>query len=635
MAAETTRRMGQTDGALYLLKKVFYLLVALFMLSGITAICDELGALKIYKARLPIYNRKELKYMVFSAVMTKISDKIFAEEAIIDLIKKNVDVDKIIYLEDAKPYKLGTSPADVAEFWKDKTTSLGFISSSRATILQESQIASGDKEVFFRSPKLDLNGVGFVANFDIRIIKVLKEVDLIIRMKTYQKGVKASKNDIIKVKADSMIMDLKKEFVTFIGNVKVDDADFDIFCSRMEVDLRDDADNIKSGSNGNDDSGGISKISCFGNVKIFHKVSAAELKKNGEEKAFAEKAVYLKAKEQFILSGKNSRIYRGDNMISGDKIIIWKDSGRLQAFKNCLLETGKKKTPESKTTKITSDFMDFEHEKNLGIFTGHVRVKDAAFKLNCYKMMVYLAERKKKKPTDASKKELTKIICTDSVSINDPRARVNCERMVITFKDIVPGSKKTDGAISDTREVDLIKCFDSVNMYNKPKEIDVKPTIINSDKAVLNIRENVADLYGKVKIEEERFYLNCKKMKILAKDVTPEEAAANAAENLEDPDEAPGFVGIGNSRELTKIICLEDVVMTRRRSDQKQEAKGDKGVYVIRDHMITLTDSKGRPTLQRGPNIMEGSKVIMWTNSEQLDIEDGTLKSVDGSGLLN
>ena len=322
-------------------------------------------------------------------------------------------------------------------------------------------------------------------------------------------------------------------------------------------------------------------------------------------------------------------------MISGDKILIWKETGRLQAFENCLVETVKGKGLKKKRTELTSDFIDFDHKKNFGVFTGHVRVKDGSFKLNCNKMNVYLEARKKKKDTDSSKKELIKIICTGSVSANDPRARVDCERMEITFRDIAPGAKNTDGAISDSREIDLIKCFDSVHIVNKPENIDDSATIINSDKAVLNIRGNVADLLGNVKIEEERFDLTCRKMKILAKDITLEQAAANDAANLENPDDTPKHIGIGDSKEITKIICWDDVVMARKDSIQLQEARGDKGVYIINEHMITLTNSKGKPTLRRGPTLMEGDKVIFWTDSENVDIEEGTLKSLDGTGLLN
>ncbi len=614
------------------MKKIISLLITLFILGGTTAVCDELGALKVYNTRLPIYNSKgRLQYMIFCAVMTRKTDKIYADDAIIDLVKNNVDVNKIKYLEDIKPYKLGTSPADVAEFWKDKTNSLGFISSSKAIILQDSKIVSGSKKVFFRSPQLDLNGIGFTADFDKRIIQVFQDIDIIVRMNSGE-GKKISKGDIVKVKADSMIMDMEKKLITLIGNVKVDDAGFDIFCSRLIIDLNKDENDDKEESDDIINPNGVSSIICLGKVKIIRKISAEELKKNGAQKAFADKAVYNTSNEQITLTGKNPQIHHGDNMISGQKIIIWKNSERLQAFKNCLVETIDKKAAKPKKTVLTSNFIDFDYANNIGIFTGHVRVKNAEFKLNCNKMDVHLQTRGKKKDADSGGKEIKKIICTGTVIVNDPRAQVNCDRMVVTFKDSVPGGKKSKVDIDGggKREVDLIKCFGNVHMLNKPENIEEKPTIISSNDAVLNIPDNVADLLGNVKIEESRFYLTCEKMKLIAKEITPEKAAANAAANQETYSTTPKHIGIGDSRELIKIICLGKVVMTRKLSYETQKACGDKGVYIINDHQITLTSEKGKPTLQRGPTVMEGSKIILWTDSEQLDVEEGTLKGFVG-----
>lgn len=787
------------------MKKLVCLLIAIFVLSGTVVVCEELGALKIYKAILPIYHKKNLQFMIFCDEMTRQADKIYATNTIIDLMKKNVDIDKIKYLENVKAYKLGTPPQEVAEFWKDKTSSNGFITSSKATIMQESKMASGNEKVFFRSPQLDLNGIGFTANFDKRIIKVLQDVNIIIRMKAAKKDKNSTpKDSIVKVKANSMILDMGKELVTLIGNIKIDDASFNIFCDRLLLDLKKDKNRKNSGDSL--DPSGVSQISCFGNVKIIRKLSAAELKKNGAQKAFADKAVYDTVKERISLYGKNPRIYRGNDMISGRKIVLWKNSERLQAFKDCLVEMvlpGKDKNAKtSKQTRINSDLIDFDYANNLGIFTGNVRVKNADLKLNCNKMTIYLESREKKKEknivdsliaasgkkelkeivcvgnviitrdnktgknekaiagravyilkenkiilsgnnpfiisgrdsisgkrmivwldqnrlkviknskiilgekensklqsttvrSDSSdlnygsnelsfsgkvkvdnpqmdlicdnmkifleeskkpkksvnssdplgelgsggKKDVNKVVCVGEVRIDNPRARVNCDRMVITFKDRVPGDKKSTVEVGggSNREIDLIKCFGNVHMVNKPEDPMVEPTVITSNDAILNIPGNVADLIGNVKITESRFDLTCEKMKMFAKDITPAQAAANAARNAakdrENPDMLPEHIGIGKTKELTRIICLDKVVMTRKLPDEIQKARGDKAVYEVSKHNITLTGIKSKPTLQRGVTVMEGEEIILWTDSERLDIKEGTLKNFDPSGM--
>ena len=789
------------------MKKILYLLIAMLILGGHPGICDDLGGLKILKARLPIYHKKRLQFMIFCAVMTRQANKIYADDAVIDIVKKDVDINDIKYYENIKLYKLGAAHSDIIDFWKNKNTTLGFITSSKATILQESKVASGSENVYFRSPQLDLDGVGFTANFDTRLIKVLNDVNIIIRMKPPEKSAPADKKDIVKVKADSMIMDMQKELVTLIGNVKVNEANFDIFCSRLLLDLKK-QDNGKQLKKKRKTilttpliPQGYRRLHVFGKVKIIRKISDAELKKNGPQEAFADKAVYNTVRERITLTGKNPSIRRGSDMISGQKIVIWKNSERLKAYKNCLVEVTDPNAKTPKKTELTSDFIDFDYSNNLGLFVGHVRVKNADFRLHCNKMAIHLQDRNSKKkdivktliassgkkdlreivcmgnviitrnslntsgkderaiagravyvlkdnkiilsgknpliisgrdsvsgkimhvwldqnrlkvlkdskitlekeaakgktliksnssdlnyggnelafsgkvkisdpemnltcekmkiyldepekagkeaapkPDDISlsgpgaKKDVRKIVCTGSVRADDPRASVNCERMVVTFKNSVPGSKQSPlGGVggNSKREVDLIKCYDKVQIANKPEKPEVKPSIVTSNKAILNIPGNVADLIGKVEIEESRFNLTCEKMKIFAKEITKEQAAINVKVNKQMDDIVPQHVGIGDTRELTKIICLDKVIMTRKLPNEVQKATGDKAVYVVKDHNVTLTckDEKRKPTLQRGPTVMEGKKIILWTDSEKLEIQEGVLKNFDPSGL--
>ncbi|MDD5728438.1 MAG: LptA/OstA family protein [Victivallales bacterium] len=795
------------------MKKLFYLLLALPLFGVPGGLGNDLGGMKIYKARLPIYHKKHLQFMIFCAEMTRKADKIYADNAVIDLIKKNTDINKIKYFEDVSPYKLGTVPAAVAEFWKDKTaSSIGFISSSKAVIQQESRVASGTEKVFFRSPQLDLNGVGFTANFSTRIIKVLNDVNIIIRMKPPTPSTPADTRDIVKVRADSMVMDMQKELVTLNGNIKVNDAGFDIFCSALLLDLKkkNEAKPAAGGNNKQADSdnaldpSGVSQITCIGNVKIIRKLSAAEQQKGGTQEALADKAVYNTVNEEITLTGKKPSIRRGSDMISGRKIVIWKNSERLKAWKDCLVEITDPKAKTPRKTEITSDFIDFDYAGNLGIFTGHVRVKNADVRLHCNEMTIYLQDRGSKRkdivkslmassgrkdlreivctgnviirrnqintskderahagravyvlkdnkvilsgnnpfiisgrdsvsgklmhiwldqnrlkilkdskitldensaqgktliesvssdlnyggnelafsgevrvrnpkinlacenmkiyldepvktakttaaaetgtsdsslltPGSGSGKDVREIICTGSVRVDDPRAYVNCERMDITFKDIGPGAEKSPlgGLGGDSkREVYLIKCFGKVQMANKPENPEEKPTVITSDQAILNIPGNVGDLLGNVEIEEPRVNLTCDKMKLLARNVSKQQAAANELEN-HPVDMMPKHISIGDSKELTKIICLDKVVMTRKLPNEVQKACGDKAVYLVNEHNVTLTcnGENRKPTLQRGPTVMEGSKVILWTDSEKLEIENGTLKNFDPSGL--
>jgi lipopolysaccharide export system protein LptA len=107
----------------------------------------------------------------------------------------------------------------------------------------------------------------------------------------------------------------------------------------------------------------------------------------------------------------------------------------------------------------------------------------------------------------------------------------------------------------------------------------------------------------------------------------------NALANKNSEDMIPEHVSIGKTKELTKIICTDKVVMTRKLPDELQKATGDKAVYEVSKHNVTLTGTENKPTLQRGITVMEGEKIILWTNSEQLDIKSGTLKNFNPEAL--
>ncbi|MDD5698715.1 MAG: LptA/OstA family protein [Victivallaceae bacterium] len=772
------------------MKRLFYLLVAAFTVSGGGAPADELGALKGSAGHWAIYHKEHLQFMIFWKEIIRIADKTYAKDAVIDLIKKNIDINKIKYLENAKPYPLDTPTPAVAEFWKDKISSDGFIVTSKATILQEKKTVSSNEKVFFRSPQLDLNGIGFTADFDSKIIKVLQEVNIIIRMKADPKGKAAAKDNVVKTQSDSMIIDMSKELITLIGNIRIDETDFNIFCDRLLIDLKKNKNkNILPQNSGElFNPSGVSQITCLGNVKIIRKTAAAELKKNGSMKAFADQAIYSTVSEEITLLGKNPRIYYGNDMVSGEKIVYWKNSARLQAFKNCLVETLDKRTDTPRIARLNSDSIDYAG--NRGVFTGNVLGRYGDYRLNCNQMTFYLKPQGENQPkpklmksliADSGKKELKEVVCTGNVTITrigktpgkiekavagqaeyvlrdnklilsqnqpfiisgrdsvsgrrmvvwldqnrlkvaqnsklvlgsrqttvisdssdlnyggdeltfngrvkvdnpqldltcdnmkifleaekkterniepgnslfsadsksgkkvdkivctgavrteNPRARVDCDRMVITFKERAAASARPDIGIGGegSGDVDLIKCFGNVRMTDKPEDAKTRPTVITSDNAILNIPGNIADLVGKVRFEEPRFTLNCAKMKLLAKDITAAQATANEAENKKNTmNTVPTHIGLGKTKELTKIICLDKVVMIRKLPHEVQKACGDKAVYEVSEHKAVLTGINSKPTLQRGPTVMEGEKIILWTDSEKLDIEQGTLKNI-------
>ena len=105
-------------------------------------------------------------------------------------------------------------------------------------------------------------------------------------------------------------------------------------------------------------------------------------------------------------------------------------------------------------------------------------------------------------------------------------------------------------------------------------------TIIDSDKLLVNYKNNTAEFYGNVKIIKSDTTINCNKAIIYT------EKASDKTQ----------------SQDVTKIEFFEDVTIYQA----NKIAKGDVGEYNIKESMITLLDNV---FLKDGNNYLEGDKL--------------------------
>lgn len=457
--------------------KILILLFAVLIIRAIPAVDagnDNIHSLTTLKARLPIYNKDRLQFFVYCQRLQRQANRTDAQDAIIDIIRNGVNVDNIKYLDGAKPYPLGAPAAQVLDFWKDKQHSDGLIMTSVAAIDQSSKTVSGKEKVFFRSPMLDLDGVGFLASYEKRNVFIQKDVQIVIRMaaveaaqkKTAKKSEASSSGDV-QVTSDTMFIDFDKNIVTLEGNVKVNESRFVIDCDKLILYLKAGvADNLtdqgllKTAGKKNeskveplkdkkdDNQQALSKIICIGNVVIARKLSKEDLIK-GDQVAKAGRAVYDLNTQQIILTEGTPSIARGSDVITGKTIMLWRTTERMQVEKDAVItmkipkKAEEKAKPEKlKPTVISSDFMDIDYPGNLAIFTGNVRINDTMMDVDCHKMTIYLEDRpdgaKKAKPANLkteqamaenvkATKDVSEIICVGDVVVSRKIASDNGE----------------------------------------------------------------------------------------------------------------------------------------------------------------------------------------------------------------
>ena len=129
-------------------------------------------------------------------------------------------------------------------------------------------------------------------------------------------GRSLSEDRKIHITADKLISDNEVDYAEFIGNVRATQEDTVITADRLKIFVKKNPDNKDAPGAGTQS---INKIIASGNVKI-----------NFDNRvAVTSQAVYNTETRVLVLSGDNSRIISGKDSISGEKITLYRTTGRI------------------------------------------------------------------------------------------------------------------------------------------------------------------------------------------------------------------------------------------------------------------------------------------------------------------
>lgn len=132
----------------------------------------------------------------------------------------------------------------------------------------------------------------------------------------------------IHITSDRMITDNDIKYAEFIGNVKANQGANIIVAERLKIYFKNTSNHAGAPVA---DQESIEKIVAIGNVTI-----------NFDDKvAVAQKAVYITSTRILVLTGSDSKITSGTDSISGEKITLFRDDGRIN------VESGSEKRVEA------------------------------------------------------------------------------------------------------------------------------------------------------------------------------------------------------------------------------------------------------------------------------------------------
>jgi lipopolysaccharide export system protein LptA len=122
----------------------------------------------------------------------------------------------------------------------------------------------------------------------------------------------------IQITADQLISNNEEQYADFIGNVKVVQADWVITSDKLRIYYKGNLLNPEEKSDSTEQS--LKKIVATGHVAI----------RSEQYSADAEEAEYDTASKTIVLSGEDSKLFKGKNSITGSKITLYQTEGRIQ-----------------------------------------------------------------------------------------------------------------------------------------------------------------------------------------------------------------------------------------------------------------------------------------------------------------
>lgn len=150
---------------------------------------------------------------------------------------------------------------------------------------------------------------------------------------------------------------------------------------------------------------------------------------------------------------------------------------------------------------------------------------------------------------------------------------------------------------------------------------DGKPQLMTvySDRANFDYRKNYAEFLDRVRVDDPRMELRCRRMYITLREIPGTDARSQAEQADATLTGMPDFQA-GAARELDQIQCSGDVTVVRKGTDGKllpnERASSSEARFVTRSAShphwrIANVDSAGTET-------MSGRELVIWINEERL-----------------
>ena len=251
--------------------RFFILFFILFTCSAFGSMMSSMQNISTKNTTLPLYNDEELQALLFGREIRRSGRLLVVTGPCIDIIRKNVDLN-LVKTGGAKIYPLNAPISDILNFWKERILfSDGVVVSTSADVDQGIRQAFGKDRVYFRSPAIDIDGIGYHANYKERHCLIKSNVKITIRngasdVRQLLNTKKLPKKlNLVNAVSDELFIHLKKGEIVLTGNVFIQEPKGTIKCDKMVILLdrskKDEKNQALHGSS-------VKEINCYGNIQI-------------------------------------------------------------------------------------------------------------------------------------------------------------------------------------------------------------------------------------------------------------------------------------------------------------------------------------------------------------------------------
>ncbi len=604
-----------------------------FIFCIVFAVCakEESGSFEQFK--FPEFDSKtgQLKFIVYGNKANTLDEFILMEEVLLDFVKKEIkDISTIEEYKNRDIYPLNTKENIIQKFWKSKKHTKQFIKAAVANYDKSTKFIKGKKKIEFRSPNIDIDGVGFDMASSDKILNIYKDVKVHLRSSQIDTITKEISYSTTKVFSDELNANYSNNIITFSKNVVVIDKDSTIQCDKMVLFLKDNE---------------VEKAICTTNVIITKQL------KDDKQVATAQTAKYnLKNGKIELIT--NPKIVTKNNFLKGKTIILYSGKDQIEVNDDAYLKTVR----ETATSVITSDLMTSDMQKNVADFKGNVKFEDENNLLTCnYIITTFIDGKDDKKEVDTIncfgdviiiKKNKGKLSLSDKTIANKAIYKLKDKKITLFGKPEIyrDGNNIKGDKIIIHEDSDRILVYD--NVYLKLKKLgdsDLSKTDIFANFADLNMNNNISIFNKNVRVfDKVNGNLTCEKLVLNFKEVLQNNKKDKVLDTINAwtdiiiiRKDLPNskykneivkcqkmdlfYKQVNNRNKISKAELFKNVSIKREPiniNENQENYNAEIFEYDAEKNRITLTENA---TVQQGTELAMGEKITIFRKNKTLE----------------